>query len=84
MVKFYYIIIHNADSVKNILYFCGEFNFKCPIMEIRVYSNFDAYTNSKPLFVSKVNCLDAFSFEKFMQVFKSIYGSTIIIVFICS
>ena len=53
-------------------------------MEIRVYSNFDAYTNSKPLYVSKVQCLGAFSFEKSMEVFKSIYGPTIIIVFICA
>ena len=53
-------------------------------MEIRVYSNFDAYTNSKPLYVSKVSCPDAFSFEDSMKVFKSIYGPTIIVVFICA
>ena len=78
------MIPHNADSVRNISYLRGEFNFNATFMEIRVYSNFDAYTNSKPLFVSKVNCLDAFSFEKSMEVFKSIYGPTIIIVFICA
>lgn len=52
-------------------------------MEIRVYRDLSAYTASKPLYCTKVSCPDAFSFQSCLDVFRSIYGSEVIIVFIC-
>lgn len=51
-------------------------------MEIRIYRNFDARTNNKPLYVARVECPDTFSFERALSVFKSIYG-TCLVEFLC-
>lgn len=52
-------------------------------MEIRVFSSLDARAKGKTLFCGRVNCPDAFSFEKSLDVFRSIYGSDVVIEFLC-
>lgn len=51
-------------------------------MEIRIYRSMQHYSGNKPLFCSKIDCPDAFSFENALSVFRSIYGKGIIIVII--
>lgn len=51
-------------------------------MEIRVYKSFELRSKGKTLFCSRIDCPDAFSFEKSIDVFHSIYGSDIIIEFL--
>ena len=52
-------------------------------MEIRIYRSYEHYQGSKPFYVAKVENVDVFSFSEAMKVFRAIYGSQIIIVFIC-
>ena len=52
-------------------------------MEISIYSDFDCKRNNKALYRCRVECLDSFSFEKSLDVFRSIYGAKVIIVFVC-
>lgn len=52
-------------------------------MEIRVYRNLSQFTDGKPLYCSKVECPECFSFENALSLFKSIYGVGITVVFVC-
>lgn len=52
-------------------------------MEIRIYKSMQHYTQNKPLYVSRVECPDAFNYSQALDVFRSIYGSSVIIVFLC-
>ena len=51
-------------------------------MEILIFRNLEVRSNNKPLYVSRVECVDTFSFESALRVFRSIYG-TCIIEFLC-
>ena len=52
-------------------------------MEIRIFRDMNFYSSNKPMYVSKVLNVDAFDFSKCLDVFRLIYGSDIIIVFLC-
>ena len=52
-------------------------------MEVRVYLNFESYAGNKVLYSAKVNVPSAFEFHKTLDVMRSIYGPSIIVVFIC-
>lgn len=52
-------------------------------MEIRIYKSMQHYSGNKPLYVGRVGCPDAFEFSKCLDVMRSIYGSDVIIVFLC-
>lgn len=52
-------------------------------MEIRVYLNMQAYLASKVHFCTRIECPDVFDFNKALDVFKSIYGSSVVVVFFC-
>lgn len=51
-------------------------------MEIIIYKSFDLRSANKPLFCARVSVPDTFSFEKCIDVFRSIYGSDVIIEFL--
>lgn len=50
-------------------------------MEIRIYKSMQYYTGNKPLYVSRVDCPDAFSYSDAISVFRSIYGNGVVIIF---
>lgn len=52
-------------------------------MEIRIYKSLQNYNGNKPLSVLRVECPDAFNYVHALEVFRSIYGSNVVIVFIC-
>lgn len=52
-------------------------------MEIRVFKSMQAYTSNKPFLVSKIASPDTFDFSKCLETFRCIYGSEIVIVFLC-
>lgn len=52
------------------------------IMEVSVYSNLNAKASNKPLFKRSVVCLDTFSYEKFVDVMRSVFGPNIVIEFL--
>lgn len=41
------------------------------------------YSGNKALFVSRVDSPEKFCFSSALEVFKSIYGSDVVIVFVC-
>ena len=41
------------------------------------------YSGNKAHYVARVECVDSFNFNRSIEVFKSIYGAGIIIVFVC-
>lgn len=47
-------------------------------MEIRVFKSLELRSAGKPLYCSRVACLEVFSYEKAIDVFRSIYGDCII------
>lgn len=51
-------------------------------MEIRIYKSLEMRLAGKPLFCSRVDCMDVFSFEKCIDTFRAIYGSNIVIEFL--
>ena len=51
-------------------------------MEIRIYKSMQHYSGNKPLYVVRVECPDAFNYPSSLDVFRSIYGSSVVIVFI--
>lgn len=51
-------------------------------MEIYVYANLDARASGKSLFCCRVVSPACFSFEKAIDVFRSIYGSSVVIDFL--
>lgn len=51
-------------------------------MEIRIYRSFEHFSGNKPFYTARVECLDTFSPERSLDVFRSIYGPKIVIVFI--
>lgn len=51
-------------------------------MEIRIYKSMQHYTGNKPLYVARVECPDAFNYSASLDLFRSIYGSNVVIVFI--
>ena len=52
-------------------------------MEIRIYASMETYKANKPLYVGRVSCPEVFDFGKSLDVFRSIYGSTVVVVFFC-
>lgn len=52
-------------------------------MEIKIYRSYEAYKSGKVLYCARVENPDVFSFEKSLDVFRSIYGTNVIIVFFC-
>lgn len=51
-------------------------------MEVRIYKSLEMRSCGKLLFCSRIECPDAFSFEKCIDTFRSIYGSSIVIEFL--
>ena len=49
-------------------------------MEIKVYKEFKDIDRNKIAFGSRIECPDTFSFDKAVQVFKSIYPNCVVIV----
>lgn len=52
-------------------------------MEVRVYKSMSEYSANKPLYCARVNVPSCFPFEKALEVFGAIYGTDVIIVFLC-
>ena len=52
-------------------------------MEVRVYKSMSEYSANKPIYCVRVKAPSCFPFEKALEVFNSIYGSDVIIVFLC-
>lgn len=52
-------------------------------MEITIYASLDACLARKCLANMRVSNPDCFCFEKSLEVFRSIYGSGIVIEFLC-
>jgi hypothetical protein len=52
-------------------------------MVITVFASLDARLKNKCLARMRVSCPDAFSFDKCLDVLRSIYGSGIVIEFLC-
>lgn len=52
-------------------------------MEIRIYRSLKHFNESKTLYVSRVDCPDAFDYASALSVFRSIYGIGIVVVFVC-
>ncbi len=53
-------------------------------MEIRIFSSLElALRNEKWRYCARVKTPDAFDFHKALDVFRSIYGSDVVITFIC-
>lgn len=51
-------------------------------MEIRIYRGLSAFSQGKYFFCSKVENVDCFEPNKALEVFRSIYGADICVVFI--
>lgn len=49
-------------------------------MEIKVYRNFKDLQSNKQIFAAKIECPDAFSFDKAVSVFKSIFPDCVVLV----
>ena len=41
------------------------------------------YNGNKPMYVARVDCPDAFDYASALSVFRSIYGTGIIVIFMC-
>lgn len=50
-------------------------------MEISVYYNLNCLNNRRPVYSSRVSCVEGFDFTSAINVFKSIYGSSCVVVF---
>lgn len=53
------------------------------VMEIRIYKDFDSFHKGKYFYCANISCPDVFNFSEAKNVFKSIYGTNIIISLIC-
>ena len=51
-------------------------------MEVRCYRSQDDLIKGKQFFCVRVECPDAFEFDKTLDVFKTLYGSNIVFVVI--
>lgn len=51
-------------------------------MEIRIYKSLEHRSNGRSLFVGRVTCPDAFSYEKCIDTFRSIFGPDIVTEFL--
>ena len=49
-------------------------------MEIKVFRTFKDFQNGKVLFSAKIECPDLFSFDKAVNVFKSIFPECVVLV----
>ncbi len=49
-------------------------------MEIKVYKEFKDIERGKTIFCARIECPDAFSFDKAVQVFKSIFPNCVVLV----
>lgn len=52
-------------------------------MEIRIYKSMQHYNGNKPLYVFRVHSPENFKFSESLDLFRSIYGCSVIIVFLC-
>lgn len=52
-------------------------------MEIKIFRNHQAFRDNKPLYCARIECVDLFDFSDSLNVFRSIYGTGVIIVFVC-
>lgn len=48
-------------------------------MEVRVYKSVESWNHHRTCFVSRVDCPDAFDYNSFVSVFRSIYGANCVI-----
>lgn len=53
-------------------------------MEIRVYSSLDTMNVNKPIYCARVADRATFCFDCAENMFRSIYGQDVIIVFVCT
>ena len=51
-------------------------------MEVRIYKSLECRSTGKFLFCARIDCPSAFSFEKCIDTFRSIYGTQIVIEFL--
>lgn len=56
---------------------------KSLIMEIRIYATMECFKHGKTMYCARVSDLDSFSFADSLNVFRSIYGKSVLIVFLC-
>ena len=52
------------------------------LMEVRIYKSLECRSTGKFLFCARIDCPGAFSFEKCIDTFRSIYGTQIVIEFL--
>lgn len=52
-------------------------------MEVRIYLNLESYAVNKSVYTAKVATPSVFEFQKCLDVFKSIYGSSAVVIFMC-
>lgn len=52
-------------------------------MEIKVFLSLENMNSNKAVYCSRVLCPDAFSFEGALSTFRSIYGFSCIVTFVC-
>lgn len=52
-------------------------------MEIRIYATMECYKHGKTMYCARVSDPDSFSFADSLDVFRSIYGKSVLIVFLC-
>ena len=52
-------------------------------MEIRIYASLECFRSGKVLYCHRVSDPDNFSFSDCLSVFRSLYGSNVIVVFVC-
>lgn len=84
-VKVYIFLLHNADSV----YFCTvnfdtQLKYYC-IMEIKVFTSLEQMKRNHSIYCARVFDfdVDSYCFKETINVFKSIYGESVIISFVC-
>ena len=51
-------------------------------MEVSVYMSLDARAHNKPIFKRVVLCPDAFEYDSFVRVMRSVFGDKAVIEFI--
>lgn len=52
-------------------------------MEVRIYANLECFRHGKAIYCARVSDPDTFCFNDSLAVFRSIYGKSVLIVFLC-
>lgn len=53
-------------------------------MEIRIYANLECFRKNKAIYCALISDPDCFCFNDSLTVFRSIYGKSVLIVFLCA